>query len=61
MLSLLFLVPIALVLTLVAIYFFYWAVKDGQYDDLDRSGRDVLFDEDMQVPHSPKEHDDASR
>jgi len=43
--SLLILVPIALILTFVGIIAFIWAVRNGQYDDLERSGRDLLFDD----------------
>jgi nitrogen fixation-related uncharacterized protein len=25
---------------------FFWAVNTGQYDDLDRAARDILFDDD---------------
>lgn len=46
MLSLLFLIPIALVLSFVIIGLFVWAVGNGQYDDLERAGSDLLFDED---------------
>lgn len=45
MLSLLFLIPVALLLAIVAMGFFLWAVKDGQYDDLDRDGSELLFDD----------------
>ena len=45
MLSLLFLIPIALLLTVLIIGTFIWAVHNGQYDDLDRSGKEALYDE----------------
>ena len=45
MLSLLFLIPIALLLTVLIIGTFIWAVRNGQYDDLDRSGKEALYDE----------------
>lgn len=31
----------------VAIGLFSWAVRSDQFDDLDREGRRILFDEDM--------------
>lgn len=57
MLSLLFLIPIAVVLALVAMGFFLWAVRDGQYDDLDRDGTDLLFDDEKSRQNECDEHD----
>lgn len=45
MMSLLFLIPIALLLTGLIIWLFLWAVKNGQYDDLDRAGKEALYDD----------------
>lgn len=42
-----FLVPIGIIMLVVAIGLFSWAVKSDQFDDLDREGRRILFDEDM--------------
>jgi cbb3-type cytochrome oxidase maturation protein len=39
---LLMLVPISLVLLGVAIWAFVWAVRSGQYDDLDTPAIDIL-------------------
>ncbi len=39
------LVPIALVFVAIAIRFFLWAVRSGQYDDLEMEGRRILFEE----------------
>lgn len=41
-----FLVPIGIVMLVVAIGLFSWAVRSDQFDDLDREGRRILFDED---------------
>jgi cbb3-type cytochrome oxidase maturation protein len=43
--SLYLLIPIALVLVAIAIRAFFWAVRSGQYDDLDTESRRILFDE----------------
>lgn len=40
------LIPISLVLLLVALAGFYWAVHSGQFDDLDSPAMDILDDED---------------
>lgn len=41
---LLFLIPLALLLLLVAIAFFVWSVRSGQWDDLDAPALDILCD-----------------
>ncbi len=40
----LLLIPIALVLVTAAAALFFWAVKSGQYDDLDADAKRILFD-----------------
>lgn len=40
------LVPIAVLLVIVAIWVFTWAVNSGQYDDLDGPAHSILFDDD---------------
>lgn len=43
--SLYFLIPIALVLMALAVKFLFWAVNNGQYDDLDTEAHRILFDD----------------
>jgi cbb3-type cytochrome oxidase maturation protein len=50
---LLLLIPIAMVFVIIAIRLLFWAVKSGQYDDLDTEGRRILFDE-SDHPAAPK-------
>lgn len=45
-----FLVPVGIVMLAVAIGVFSWAVRSDQFEDLDREGRRILFDEDMVAP-----------
>lgn len=40
------LVPFSLFLLSVAIYVFFWAVRSGQFDDMDSPAHRILFDED---------------
>ncbi len=47
--SLLILIPLALIFVAIAIAIFFWAVRSGQYDDLDTEARRILFDEDKTV------------
>lgn len=44
------LVPIALVFVTLGVALFFWAVKSDQFDDLDRQGYSILFDEDKPRP-----------
>lgn len=41
-------VPIAVILVIIAIALFFWAVRTGQFDDLERQGLNVLMDEESQ-------------
>jgi len=40
-----FLIPVALIIVVIAITFFFWAVKSEQFEDLDRQGSNILFDD----------------
>jgi len=44
------LIPVGLVLLLVAIGAFFWAVQSGQFDDLDSPAVRILTDDDKQPP-----------
>lgn len=45
MASLIYLIPIALFLGLLGLAAFLWAMRSGQYDDLDGAAERILFDE----------------
>ena len=45
MVALAVLIPAALFLGLVGLAAFFWALKSGQYDDLDGAANRILFDE----------------
>lgn len=51
------LVPIAVVLVIIAIWVFTWAVDSGQYDDLDGPAHSILFDDEdpAHLAAQPKE------
>jgi cbb3-type cytochrome oxidase maturation protein len=55
---LLLLVPLSVMLLGVAIWAFVWAVRRGQFDDLDTPAIDILADE--QQPPRAREPDDAA-
>lgn len=39
------LIPIAILLTAIGIYLFFWAVKTDQFEDLEKQGLSILFDD----------------
>ena len=43
------LIPISLILLVVIVWILLWAVKDGQYDDLEGPAHRILMDEDRIV------------
>lgn len=45
----LILVPVTLVLVALGILLFSWAVKNGQYDDLDGPAHRILYDDDKDM------------
>ena len=47
------LIPIAVLITAIGIYLFFWAVKTEQFDDLEKQGMSILFEDDS----SDKEYD----
>jgi cbb3-type cytochrome oxidase maturation protein len=46
---LLLLIPVSLVLIGVAVWLFVWAVRRGQFDDLDTPAIDILRDDEHEV------------
>jgi cbb3-type cytochrome oxidase maturation protein len=59
--SLVILIPIALLFTGIAVAAFFWAVNTGQYDDLDRAARDILFDDDKPAQAEGKTQSETQR
>ena len=43
------LIPLSMILLAIALWAFNWAVKSKQFDDLERSGSDILFDDDDEL------------
>lgn len=44
--SIYILIPIAMLFVCIAVAVFFWAIKSNQFDDLDREGINILFEED---------------
>lgn len=55
-----FLVPISLVLLGVAVWAFIWAVRRGQFDDLETPAVEILVDEPRPEPPATG-HDDGTQ
>lgn len=51
------LIPLSLVLIGVIIWAFFWAVRSGQFDDLEGPAHRILMDDDD--PVTDKQEDDA--
>ncbi|GIK98131.1 MAG: hypothetical protein BroJett029_23400 [Alphaproteobacteria bacterium] len=47
---LLYLIPVALALGLLGLGAFLWAMKSGQFEDLDGAANRILFDDDRPLP-----------
>ncbi|PHQ16336.1 cbb3-type cytochrome oxidase assembly protein CcoS [Marinobacter profundi] len=46
---LMILVPVTLILVALGVVLFNWAVKNGQYDDLDGPAHRILYDDDKDM------------
>lgn len=45
-----YLIPVALLFGVASLIAFLWALKSGQYDDMDGAGERILFDPDKPEP-----------
>ena len=61
MTSLSFLIPIALFMGLSGLAAFFWAMRSGQFDDLEGPGYRVLMDDDKASGESTDEGSAAGR
>lgn len=49
-----YLVPVALVILVIAVGIFFWAVKSGQYDDMEGPAHRILMDDEELPPRGGK-------
>ena len=57
------LIAVSLVLVALIGYAFFWAIESGQFEDLDKKGREILLDDDRIEPGSrpaPPDREDHS-
>ena len=52
------LIPLSIVLMVFAIGFFFWAVRNDQFDDLDTPALDILDEDDRPKPDKPDKTDE---
>ncbi len=50
------LIPLALALVALVIWGFFWAVRRGQFEDLEGPGHSILMDKDEEMDASYKVH-----
>ncbi|WP_417580091.1 cbb3-type cytochrome oxidase assembly protein CcoS [Nitrincola sp.] len=56
------LIPIALILTGLAFWAFFWSVNSGQFDDLESPAHSILYDDDEDmIPDDAKVDPKSSR
>ena len=54
---LIYLVPVSLILLGLAFWAFWWAVKRGQFDNLDTPAIDILTTDEREAPlRDPRQH-----
>ena len=54
------LIPVSLVLVGAIVWIFLWAVRSGQFDDMEGPAHQILMDDDRPVIAEPAEADDES-
>ena len=47
------LIPLTIILLVIAVLIFFWAVKNGQFNDLDSPAVNILLDDDTPKPIQP--------
>lgn len=51
------LIPIAILFVAIGLLIFFWAVRSKQFDDLDKEGFSILFDEQKKKQRSDHDTD----
>jgi len=55
------LIPLALMLLSLAVWALVWAIRNGQFDDLESHGWSVVLDDDQKPPPLLEEEDDEDK
>ena len=59
--ALIYLIPAALFLGLLGLGAFLWALKSGQFEDLQGAAERILYDDDDEEPAPKRKNDDSSK
>lgn len=51
------LIPLSLLLLIAAVWAFFWAIRNGQFDDLDSPAWRILLDDDSRPPNADKDNE----
>lgn len=51
------LIPIAVAMGLLALTVFFWALRSGQYEDLDGASERIFEDDERAIRHGPSKHE----
>lgn len=54
---LLVLIPLSLILVISAVYAFFWAVDNDQFEDMETPALDILADDEAPMPTRKSDHD----
>lgn len=55
------LIPLAVVLLAIAVWALLWAIKNGQFDDLETHGWSVVLDDDQKPPPVEDSEEEPSK
>ena len=55
------LITLALMLLAFAVWALVWAIRSGQFDDLESHGWSVVLDDDQKPPPHPDDEDEENR
>lgn len=53
------LIPLAVMLLAIAVWALLWAIKNGQFDDLESHGWSVVLDDDQKPPPTSEPDEDG--
>lgn len=54
------LIPLAVILLAFAVWALVWAIRTGQFDDLESHGWSVVLDDDQRPPGDPEEEQEIT-
>ena len=54
------LIPIAILLVIVIIWLFFWAIKSGQFDDLEGPAHQIVMDKEKLVEETKSDPDNIA-